>query len=102
MKTDACLTLVLPKSLEEQVIDHLLAHPEWVGPFTAHVADGHGAPGAFGSVEEEVRGRAHRVRIEILIEAAHARDLVAHLREDLGGAELFWWLSPVIESGSFS
>lgn len=102
MKTSACLTLVLPRSLEEQVIDHLLAHPEWVGPFTAHPADGHGAPGAIASIEEEVRGRAHRVRIEILIDADHARDLIAHLHGGLRGAEIFWWLSPVIDSGSFS
>lgn len=102
MSLHACLTLVLPGSLEEQVIDHLLRHPEWIGPFTAHAADGHGAPGAIESVAEQVRGRAHRVRVEILIEAAHARELIVHLREELGGADIFWWLTPVIESGSFS
>lgn len=102
MKPNACLTLVLPSALEEQVIDHLLRHPEWIGPFTAHAADGHGAPGAIASPVEQVRGRAHRVRIEILIDAAHARELIAHLQDELRGADLFWWLAPVIETGSFS
>lgn len=102
MSATACLTLVLPSALEEQVIDHLLQHPEWIGPFTAHPADGHGAPSAIASPEEQVRGRAHRVRIEILIDAAHAQDLIAHLQEDLRGADIFWWLTPVAATGSFS
>ena len=41
MTRDICLHLVLPKSLEDPVIDQLLRHPAWVGPFVTHSVDGH-------------------------------------------------------------
>lgn len=100
MTRNACLNLVLPKALEEQVIDHLLEHPEWVGPFVTHPADGHGAPERIASDAERVRGRAQRVKIEILMAGDHARELVAHLRADMAGADIAWWISPVLESGT--
>lgn len=101
MKPTACLNLILPRSLEDQVIDHLLKHPEWIGPFSAHPVDGHGAHGDVGSAEEQVRGRAARLKIEILIDARYGAELIAHLAEDLSGADVFWWLSPIDTSGSF-
>ncbi|MGE5492580.1 MAG: DUF3240 family protein [Actinomycetota bacterium] len=98
----ACLTLILPRSLEEQMIDALLEHPDWIGPFTAHPVDGHGAPGAMESPAEKVRGRAERVRLDILIDQGNASELMAHLEKEFKGARVFWWLSPVIDSGSFA
>lgn len=99
---NACLTLILPRSLEEPVIDYLLGHPEGIGPFTAHPADGHGLPGAIASAAERVRGRAERVRIDILMDQDRARELVAGLQEEFGGAQVFWWLSPVLAAGSLA
>lgn len=99
---NACLTLILPRSLEEQMIDFLLCHPERIGPFTTHPADGHGAPGAMSSPAEQVRGRTERVRIDILIDQDQARTLVACLEEEFRGASIFWWLSPVLDAGSFA
>jgi hypothetical protein len=101
-RLDACIKLILPKSLEAQVIDHLLKHPEWVGPFITHQVEGHGDPDSIASVAEQVRGRAERVQIEILLDATHAHDLVNHFREHLPSREIVWWLSPVVESGSFA
>lgn len=99
---NACLILILSRSLEEQMIDFLLSHPEGIGPFTTHPADGHGAPGAMASAAEQVRGRSERVRIDILIDQDRARTLVASLGEEFRGAQVFWWLTPVIDAGSFA
>jgi hypothetical protein len=101
MKRDACLRLVLPHSLEEQVVDLLLGHPEWVGGFTAYEVDGHGSPQAIASSAEQVRGRAGRVQIEILLAAEHASFLVDSLRAELPNADVAWWLGPVIAAGDF-
>jgi hypothetical protein len=101
-RCDASLKLTLPKALEAQVIDHLLKHPEWVGPFITHRVEGHGNPDGIASVAEQVRGRAERVQIEILLDASHARDLIDHLRENLPSPDIVWWLSAVTESGSFA
>ena len=99
---NACLKLVLPKTLEEQVIDHLLGHPEWVGTFVALRAEGHGAPHSIATIAEQVRGRAERVAIEILLDANDALDLIEHLKTDLPNADIAWWLSPVLAAGDFS
>lgn len=99
---NACLKLILPSALEEQVIDQLLRHPEWVGPFVAQEADGHGAPGSIASSAEKVRGRAARIVIEILLDGEHARLLVEQLRAELPNADIAWWITPVLASGDFS
>lgn len=102
MTIDTCLRLVLPHSLEEQVVDHLLRHPAWVGSFTTVRVDGHGALHSISSNTEQVRGRAGRVQIEILMAAAHCRELIAHLKADLPNADIRWWTGPVLASGDFS
>jgi len=102
MTRDICLHLVLPKSLEDPVIDQLLRHPAWVGPFVTHSVDGHAAPEHIASEGERVRGRAHRVKIEILMAHSHAGQLLAELQADLTGADLSWWISPVLDSGALT
>jgi hypothetical protein len=103
MTRNACLKLVLPKSLEEQVMDHLLRHPEWVSGFTAYAVDGHGSPHHIASSVEQVRGRAGRVQMEILTaDAGLARELVDHLKADMPNADISWWIAPVLASGDFA
>jgi hypothetical protein len=99
---DVCLNLILPNALKDQVLDQLLRHPEWVGPFTAHRAEGHGDPDSIASPAEQVRGRAERVRIEILMEARHVEALLGQLRSELESHESLWWLTPVSASGRFA
>ena len=100
--SETCLKLVFPQTLEEAIIDHLLAHPEWVARFVTYAVDGHGAPGSIDSAAEQVRGRAHRIAVETLIRHDAAVALIDHLRQELAGADVTWWLSPVIASGSFA
>lgn len=102
MNRNVCLTLILPETLEEETIDHLLRHPEWVGPFVAGSVDGHGAPEHIASIGEQVRGRAHRIRIDVLLAAADGQRLIDHLHEEMRGAAIDWWLTPVLATGSFS
>lgn len=99
---DACLTLVTPKPLEEQVVDHLLRHPDWFGGFTAYDVDGHGATHDISSNREQVRGRAGRVQIDILITAAQAPDFLQHLQLEFPGTRISWRITPVIAAGEFA
>lgn len=99
---NACLIIVLPKIFEEDLVDHLLAHPEWVSGFTTREVSGHGHAVAYHAVAEQVRGRAARVQVEIVLDQAHAAPLLAHLRENLHSAEIAYWLMPVIEFGRFT
>jgi hypothetical protein len=99
---DACLKLILPRALEEQVVDFLLQHPEAAGAFIASGVDGHGSPEFMVSAGEEVRGRAERIKIEILTREPQARQLVQELRTLLPSAHVSYWITAVLEAGSFS
>lgn len=97
-----CLHLVLPITLRDRVLDQLLLHPSWVGPFTTHRVEGHGDPDGIASAAEQVRGRAERIQIEILMDERHVAALLAQLRADLPQCDVVWWLSPLIAAGSFA
>lgn len=99
---DVCLTLVLPKGLEARILDSLLKHPAWVGPFNTHRIEGYGDPEGIASAREQVRGRAERVRIEILMDALHVAELLQELKSELPSPEVTWWLSPVLDSGALA
>ena len=99
-KLVVCLTLLLTRGLEARILDQLLQHPVWVGPFTVSRVEGHGDPASISSAREQVRGRAERLRIEILMDANHVTELLQELRTVLPSPDVAWWLSPVSASGS--
>ncbi len=99
---DVFLTLTLPKALEARVLDRLLQHPLWVGPFTTHRVEGHGDPEGIASAREQVRGRAERVQIQILMDGRHVDKLIGELCADQPSRDILWWLSPVLAAGSFA
>lgn len=97
-----CLTLVLPRSLEEALVDHLLEHPEWVPGFTTCPVDGHGHGVVYRASAEQVRGRVARVMVQIVTESDKAEALLTHLRESLRSPEIAWWTVPVSGFGRFA
>lgn len=99
---NSCLTIVLPKSFEEDLVDHLLEHPEWVPGFTTADVNGHGRTVAYRGSAEEVRGRVARVQVQIVLEQEHAEPLITHLKENLHSAEIAYWITPVGEFGRFA
>jgi hypothetical protein len=99
---DCCLTIVFPKTLEENLVDHLLTHPEMASGFTTNYVEEHGAGAAFHSAAEQVRGRANRVQMQIVMNREDAAMLVEHLKQDLPNREVAYWISPVLEFGRFA
>lgn len=99
-RLDASLKLSLPRALTPRVVDHLLQHPDWVGPFTMYRIEGHGAPEGIIKAAEKVRGYADLMQIEILMDSSHVADLLADLRTDLPSKDVVWWLSPVLQIGT--
>lgn len=93
------LTLAAPRALEEELMEQLLAHPEWASGFTLSHAEGHGHRHERLSVQEQVRGRAARVRVEVVLEARQAEILVAHMKQHLPRPDVAWWIVPVAEFG---
>jgi len=99
-RLNCCLKLVLPRALETQLIDCLLQHPQWVGPFITRYVEGHGDPESIESPAEQVRGCAARLEIEILMDADHVADLLRQLRAELPSRDVVWWVIPVTGVGN--
>lgn len=99
---DCSLTLVLPQALEEEVVDHLLRHPEWASGFTIAQVEGRGVGVRLHGAREEVRGRAGRVQLQAVMNLADAHALVAHLRVGLSNPQIAYWITPVIDFGRFA
>lgn len=93
------LTLTAPRHLEEELVEQLLAHPEWAAGFTLFKTEGHSTRTEDLSTTERVRGRAHRLTVQIVLEAEQAQALLAHLRHYLPKPDVAYWLAPVIEFG---
>lgn len=93
------LTLAAPRQLEEDLIDQLLAHPDWAAGFTLTRAEGHSHRAETLTTQERVRGRADRISLQIVLEPGQAKALLAHLRRHLPKREVAYWLTPVIEFG---
>lgn len=100
MKTMNCsLTLVLHRSLEERVVDHLLEHPEWVVGFSTCRIEGSSQSEHLPSMMEQVRGRSQRVQILIVMNLDDAQALLAHLKVEEANREIAYWIAPIIEFG---
>ncbi|MEW6131953.1 MAG: DUF3240 family protein [Pseudomonadota bacterium] len=97
-----CLTIVLPKFLEEDMVDQLLEHPEWVSGFTTTDVSGHGRAVSYHAAAEEVRGRTTRVQVQIVLDDVKAQALLAHLRQGFRSSEIAYWIVPVTEFGRFA
>jgi len=94
------LTLIAAATLEENIADLLLESPELASGFTSSAASGHGADLRFEAASERVRGRGRRVRFELAVEEKAAHALLDRLRGSLGDANVYYWICPMIESGT--
>ncbi|QDF95351.1 hypothetical protein CJ010_01685 [Azoarcus sp. DD4] len=101
-KPDSLLTLIAPAALEDNLVDLLLALPAMAGGFTTHRADGHGREIALVGANENVRGRGDRVCIRLALQADAVQPLLAELRAALPDANVFYWLTPLIDCGRLS
>ena len=95
---DVMLNVVVPKSLEEDFVDRLLAADQARG-FSSYPISGHGGRMASASVAERVRGRSDRVLFQIGMTRSDVEPLLAHLTAVMPNPEVAWWLVPVLAFG---
>ncbi len=99
-----CLTLYLHASSEGAVLDCLRAHPR-VSGFTLVACQGHSNSDSVGQAEttmDHVVGFVPRIRIEVVLEDGQAQEVLASLKEHMGGrgSHGMWTITPVQEWGS--
>ncbi len=92
------VTLNVPPSLEEAVVDCLLMVESEHG-FSSFPVSSHDHRKEGLSQAEQVTGRQRKVRIQMYVPEHELADLLAQLREEFSGAGINYWVLPVIENG---
>jgi hypothetical protein len=92
------LTIYVPPSVEDSVVDWLLEHDDIEGFSSAEVF-GHGVRQSGMSLLEQVTGRQRRVQFQVQTSSDLVEHLLQDLREKFAGSGLFYLVSPVFESG---
>lgn len=92
------LTIIAPPSLEETLVDWLLEEPRIEG-FSSTEIFGHGARQKGMTLLEQVTGRQRRVQFQIQTDAGTVSHLVAQMRERFAGVGVYYFVTPVAESG---
>ena len=96
---DVLLSLTLPNNIAEHVKDLLLSRPDLVRGFTASQAEGHGTVVPLVAASELVSGHSPRTQIRTVGPEENMRAVLAMIKAELPGANIFFWLVPVIEMG---
>lgn len=93
-----CLVLLSPPSIEEKLIDLLLAS-EGDALFTSVATHSHGTAHGRLSATEQVMGRSAAVQVQILLTEPAMTALLQRLRSEFGGTGLRYWASPLALEG---
>lgn len=96
---DVLLSLTLAEDITQEVEDLLLSRPDLVHGFTVSRAEGHGSGVSLIAAGELVSGHAPRTQIRMIGDEAAMRGVLAMLKGELPGANLYYWLVPVIAAG---
>ena len=102
MKTlphDTLLTLAIPVSLEEDILDFLLLHPTWASGFTVLAAQGLGQGAPLASTMELVHGRSARKVVLIAGIQSELEQLLAALAGEIPSPQVAYWMSPLVACG---
>jgi hypothetical protein len=92
------VTLNVPPGLEDAVVDRLLLLETERG-FSSFAVNAHHHRTSGLSLLEQVTGRQKEVRFQLYIPAHSLADLLAQLRQEFAGANIHYWVLPIIERG---
>ncbi|GLH78208.1 hypothetical protein SSBR45G_31170 [Bradyrhizobium sp. SSBR45G] len=95
----ACLTLIAPRALREELFDYISEQSDLVTGFTASDAAGYGMRVRLGTAAEQVKGHADEVAVRIVLQEADVERLLERLRTTFTGTKLVYWVVPVTTFG---
>ncbi len=93
------VTLNVPLSLEEAVVDSLLTLESEHG-FSSFPVNSHDHRNEGLSLAEQVSGRQKKIRFQMYVPEQGLAALLAQLKEEFSGSEIRYWVLPVIENGT--
>lgn len=97
--THCLLTLNLPLALEDEVLDVLLAHPDWTDGFSVVHTEAFGPDVELPSVMEQIRGRAKRCDVRLSLARERLDVVLAALRQACPNPSIAYRVIPVESHG---
>jgi len=92
------ITLNVPISLEEAVVDSLLMLESEHG-FSSFPVSSHDHRNEGLSLAEQVTGRQKKVRFQMYVPEQGLAQLLDQLRAEFSGSGIRYWVLPVVENG---
>lgn len=92
------VTLNVPPSLEESVVDCLLMLESEHG-FSSFPVNSHDHRNEGLSLAEQVTGQQKKIRFQMYVPEQGLATLLAQLRTEFSGSGINYWVLPVIENG---
>jgi hypothetical protein len=92
------VAITIPPSLESQLVDWLLSQNGGTG-FSSAIVHGHSTRHDHLSIAEQVSGRQKRVQFQVQISGSRLNGFLRTLESEFAGADLHYWVTPVIAGG---
>lgn len=93
------LSMMVADDVAQAIEDLLLSRRDLVSGFSTSAANGHGANVALTEDAQLVAGHAPRTHFRSIGEEHEMRALLAAIKAALPQANIYYWLTPVIEAG---
>jgi len=98
---DFCLTLICPPTVEEKLLDVLLANAG-SEVFTSTPTHSHGSGQQRLSATEQVMGRSRAMQVNVLLTTDELQQLRGLLQRDFAGTGVRYWATPLAFDGEFA
>lgn len=98
---DYCLSLICPPTVEEKLLDVLLANAG-SEVFTSTPTYSHGTAQGRLTATEQVMGRSRAVQVNVLLTEEELSRLRELLQREFAGTGVRYWAAPLAFEGEFS
>ena len=92
------VTLNVPPSLEEAMVDSLLMLEQELG-FSSFTVNSHHHENKGLSLAEQVTGRQKQLRFQMYIDKSALDILITQLKQEFSGSGIQYWVLPIIDNG---
>lgn len=90
--------ITCPPSLEIELVDWLLSQDRGAG-FSSASVNGHSTRHDHLSIAEQVSGRQRRVQFQVQLSNELIDDFLESLKREFAGADLHYWIVPLLAGG---
>lgn len=98
MSNQVLAVISSPPSLETELVDWLLSQNGGIG-FSSVAIHGHSTRHDHLSIPEQVSGHQRRVQFQVQLDGSLLERFLRNLEADFGGADLHYWVVPVLAGG---